>query len=352
MLGLISGILLFLSVAELEAHLQADPLYVSPAKIEEVREIIGRSPSSLSDMEALLDYLFSPDHVNFQYAARTVTVEEFLRSGRGNCLSFSLTVVVLLRALGLQPVFREVDLAPVWSLQGRIVTLNEHLNVAVPVGARTYLIDLVPDVQTLEIRGRIISDNRARAHFFNNLGASYLARNQLRAAEACFRKALEWDPTADFAWTNLGAQLAFANRLREAEKAYLKALRLDPDNLAAMSNLVLVYRRLGKSAKAAAYERRVREFQAKNPYHHYALALQELYAHRFLAAVRHLERAIQLRKDEARFYFTLAKAYAHLGREEDLIRALKEAARFATSDEERLRYEEKLARLALVANPQ
>ncbi|GAB4247531.1 MAG: hypothetical protein Kow00109_23660 [Acidobacteriota bacterium] len=351
MLGLISGFLLFLGVAELEAHLQADPLYAPPARIEEVRRIVGRSPSSLSEIEALLDYLFSPDHVNFQYSTRTVTVEEFLRSGRGNCLTFSLTVVILLRALGLQPVFREVDLAPVWSLQGRIVTLNEHLNVAVPVGARTYLIDLVPNVQTLEIRGRIISDDRARAHFFNNLGAAYLANSQLRAAEACFRKALEWDPTADFAWTNLGAELAFANRLREAEKAYLKALRLNPDNLAAMSNLVLVYRRMGKTAKATAYERRVREFQAKNPYHHYALALKELYENRYPAALQHLERAIELKRDEARFYFTLAKAYAHLGREEDLIDALRRAAEFATSDEERLRYEEKLARLALAAHP-
>jgi len=352
MLALVMSLLLLGDFPELAARLQQDPLYAPPVVLEQAARAVDRGGNPIDRLTGLLDYLFSKDGVAFQYSNETVPVPDLLKEGRGNCLSFAQAVVLLARHLGLPAHFREVEIIPVWSLKGRVVVLSQHINVAVFIGSRLYLVDLLPEIRALTIRGDIIDDNRARAHYFSNLGADYLSRNQPAAAQMCFRKALEWDESADFAWTNLGASLVFAGELQKAERIYRRALEVNSENMAAMSNLALLYRRMGKDHLAAGFERKVREFQRKNPYHHYALGLEAFQEEQWEEVVVHLLRAIRLKKQEPRFYSVLAQAYAHMGRTDEMAEALRSAVKFAQTDEERARYEEKLELLAQLETKQ
>jgi tetratricopeptide (TPR) repeat protein len=328
---------------------EEDPLAISEEMEQFLdKEIWSRSTGSMNLLNSLVSLVFDKGAVNFSYISETKTSIETFSEGSGNCLSFTNMFVAMARYLGLDVRFREVEIAPTWSKRGRLVTFNRHVNVAVQIGGSYYVVDLFPRVDRIEIGGRVVSDERGIAHYYNNKGADFLSEGSSEQARAYFCKALEVDPTAAFVWANLGVAQGLLEDWKEAEKCYLKAISLKEDHMIAMSNLAKLYEREGQLEKAQAYSKRVEGFQRKNPYYHYSLGEEAYESKRFDDAVAHYKEALKRNSKEHNFHFALAQTYSRLGNLSEAMEHLKKAHEYAPFGPGKNRYSRKLEILAAI----
>ena len=318
------------------------PLYLPPDMVEFFEARVDPGLPELDRLEGIIRVIFSDDGLDFAYSEVTRTAEGVFRTGTGNCLSFTQLIIALGRHFDLNVRYREVDVAPTWSKHGPLVVLNKHVNAIVSIGGRTYIVDVIPEINRVEIRGHIVDDNRGFAHYYNNLGAEWLAARDNEMAVKTFARATAIDPTAAFAWANLGVGLAVLDHDDEAERMYRRALSLDHENLVAMSNLSELCKRQGRTAEASRLQKKVEDFRNRNPYYHYSLGMKALNTGVPEAAIRHFKDALKRKKKEHRFYFGLAQAYAKLGDVADAIKNLEEARKFAPDANGRERYSQKL----------
>ena len=323
-----------------------DPFRVSEEMKQFLAANIGHGSDTVQQLETLVRLVFQENALHFTYEPLTRTAAETFNKRSGNCVSFTFLFLAMARHLGMNAQFREVDIVPIWSRVGNIISMSGHANAAVSIGSQVYIIDLFPQVNRVQLGGRIVSDARALAHFFSNRGVNQLADGNPPGAVAYFQKSVESDPATAFAWANLGVAETLVGNFEEGEKAYLKALKLAPGELVAMSNLAALYERLGRSREAKAFTAKVTKFQLKNPYYHFSLGLQDYQSGDYRASLEHYKAALKRKSTEHLFYLGLAKAHAQLGEMQKATANLKLAAKYAPDELSKHRYNEKLALLA------
>jgi tetratricopeptide (TPR) repeat protein len=325
---------------------QDNPLLVSEEMRQFLNSNIDRNTDSLQQLNTLVRLVFQQNALNFTYVPETRTASETFGKRGGNCVSFTFLFLAMARELGLDARYREVDIVPIWSRVGNIVSMSGHANAVVYVGRQGYIVDLFPRLNPLQLGGRVVSDQRAVAHFLSNRAVDHLAQGRSQTAILYFQKALESDPTAAFAWANLGVAQSVAGNLKEAEGNYLRAIKENPSELVAMSNLAGLYERLGREHDAQAYEAKVRKFKLRNPYYHFSLGLQAFDSGEYRGALEHLKTALKLKPSEHNFYLAMAKAYVQLGEMDKASANLKLALKTAPDEASKTRYSEKLSYLA------
>jgi tetratricopeptide (TPR) repeat protein len=329
-----------------------DPLEITPQIEEYLATQIDHSGTELQRLEQLVEIVFKKNDLGFSYEPITKTAAETFEERSGNCLSFTNMFIAMARHVGLTVRFREVDVVPTWKKAGEIFVVGRHVNVSVQIGPRNYTVDLLPQVDRVELAGRVVSDRRGLAHYYNNLGVRVLSEGNVELAMDWFALALEADDQAVFVWANLGVAQAHAGLYPEAESSYFRSLELDKHNVVAMSNLVELYERMGQEEKADSYLKKTRRFRMKNPYYHYNLG-EMAYQHGTMEkALRHYKAAIKRKRTDHRFHFALAKTYARLGQFDDVVQHLKKAREYAPDENGRIRYHEKLEILASNAQKQ
>jgi Flp pilus assembly protein TadD len=260
--------------------------------------------------------------------------------------------VALARQAGLQASFQEVDSPPDWSFRDDAFVLNRHVNVVVDLGrAGEQVVDFNVDDFKASYDRRVVSDERALAHYFNNVAVERLQAADTPAALAYLRKALAHDPDFSPAWTTLGTLYRRAGQAGHAEAAYLRALDADGSDTVAMSNLAALYERDGDLGRAAWYRRRVLAHRDRNPYYHFELGREAVRAGDYDAAIRHVKRAVRAKRNEDQFYFLLSLAYAKKGDTRTAGRYLVRAQRVAATDALRRRYESKMEALGQRPKP-
>ena len=192
----------------------------------------------------------------------------------------------------------------------------------------------------------IISDKRALAHFFNNLGAELLQRGEMTAAVSAFRRAIvENDPSSAPAWDSLGTLYSRNGFTDHAEAAFLQALELDRSDLTAMNNLTVLYDRSGNSKQAARYRNKVKSHRKRNPYYRFQLARVAYALEDYDLAIDHLKYAIRRNSDEDRFYALLGMVYLQKGDEIKSRRWMARAEELADTDSMKRTYSSKIDRL-------
>ncbi|MFZ5788149.1 MAG: tetratricopeptide repeat protein [Acidobacteriota bacterium] len=281
------------------------------------------------------------------YDDRTRTATETFRARRGNCLSFSGMFVAMARDVGLDVSFQEVEIPPDWTLDSDTYVLNRHVNVFVDLGASgTRVVDFnIADFRS-SYEMRRISDTRALAHFYNNLGVERMQSGDSASALACFREAIAGgDRGFSPAWTNLGTLFLRQVQPARAEAAYLEAIRADGSDLVAMSSLARLYERSGDHERAATCRKRVIHHRNRNPYYRYELAERAYQAERFDEAIGHLKFAARKRPAEDRFCFLLGLSYLKSGKEKLARQWLARAEQVAADEALRSRYTTKIERL-------
>ncbi len=324
----------------------AEPL-PNPLELnEEMRQFLDKNVERilppLERLQALDAAVFRDNALNFSYLDETRTAAETFTSHNGNCLSFTLMFIAMARYVGLDARFREVDIAPTFSMTGKYSTLHQHLNAAVLLPMGIYVMDVFPGVNRIEIGGRLVTDGRGLAHFYNNKAVDELGKGNLQVAESYLKTALERDPTTAGAWVNMGVVQMQAGRLQEAERSYLKALESDKHDMAAIGNLSILLQRVGRNREAGRYRAKAKAMWDKNPYRFFFLGMQAYEAGRFEESIENYRRALKLKSKEHNFYFAMARAYIQLSRPEEAMKNLALAVKYAPNPTHRDRYNQKL----------
>ncbi len=337
---------LILTLALLQSQDAAPPITSPLAITPEMREFlvknIDRTLPPLERLKALDEVVFRNNALNFKYAEQSRTASETFNNRNGNCLSFTLLFIAMARELGLDARFREVEIAPTFSMTGKYSTLHQHINAAVLFAEGMYVMDVFPGVNRIAIGGRLVSDQRGLAHFYNNMAVEELGKGNLAGAESLLKTALESDPTAPSVWVNTGVVKLQAGRFQEAEKCYRTAMQADPHDLAAIGNLVIVLRHEGKNKEADKYARKAKALWDKNPYRFFAIGMKAYDEGKYAESLENYKRALKLKNKEHNFYFAMARAYVRLSRHEEARKNLELAVKYAPGSSDRARYSQKL----------
>jgi len=324
-----------------------DVLALSPEMMVFLDENVHRKTTIGVRMNELIDAIINEHTFGLEFEEKTRTASELFQFRKGNCLSFSNMFVAMARYVDLEATFQEVRIPPDWTLQNDVFLLNRHVNVHVDLGP---LDDRIVDFNIDDFKSSYdllkISDARARAHYFNNMGVESMQAGDTASALGYFRKALA-DNDREFspAWTNLGTLYSRNGNPDYAEAAYLLALRVDSGDLVAMSNLAGFYEQQGDEEQAARYRKRVMDHRRDNPYYRYQRAREAFAAGDYGTAISHLKYAIRKKKNEDEFYFLLGMCYLKKGDQRAAQRWLARAEEVAATDTLKNRYSSKLEML-------
>jgi Flp pilus assembly protein TadD len=306
---------------------------------DEMRAFLAREVQARDDptkLHELIHAVMESATFRIDYGDDTRSASDTFHARRGNCLSFTNLFVALAREVGLAVRYQEVDVPPTWTAHEDSFVVSRHINAVVTVRAG---VEHVVDFNMAEFRAayprRAISDERAAAHYFSNLGVERMQAGEPDAAFANFRRALALDATLAQTWVNLGAWRRRQGDAALAEASYLEALRLNPREYGAMSNLAGLHAREGRGELAAWYRRRVTHYRQQNPYFRYEQAKRAYLAGDFAEAARVLRGALRDADTDPTFYSLLGASYRELGRREDAREAFAKAV--ALADDEDLR---------------
>jgi Flp pilus assembly protein TadD len=320
---------------------------------DEMREFLddhvgGRAGKPVK-LRQLSDAVFSEQTFGLKYDEVTRTAAETFRARQGNCLSFTFMFVVLARGVGLDARFQEVEIPSEWTFAKQTYILNRHINIHVDLHTGVLprkVVDFnIADFQA-DYDMNIISDKRALAHFFNNLGAEFLHRGEMAAAFYAFRNAIaDCDRSFAPAWDSLGTLYSRKGLSYHAEAAFLQALEIDSSDLTAMNNLTVLYDRRGEPKQAARYRNKVNSHRHRNPYYRFQLARAAYHLEDYDLAIDHLKYAMRKNADDDRFCALLGMVYLQMGDEKKSIRWMARAEVLAENDPLKSIYSSKIERL-------
>jgi Flp pilus assembly protein TadD len=328
---------------ELEDLSRVDILELSPEMIEFMDRWVDPHGGEYFRLWGLLYAVMGDGTFDVIYDGTTRTAQETFRAQRGNCLSFTNMFVAMSRYLGMDSNFQEVMVPPDWSVSGETLIFNLHINAQVDLKTHT---DQMVDFNMYDFRLRydrqIVSDSRARAHYFNNMGVEQMLEGDTLMALANFRESITTDHSFSPAWINLGILNNRGGYPNYAEAAYLQALYIDDSNLVAMSNLAGLYEQEGRTELAAQYRSKVKFHRMRNPYYHYQLARTAFDIGDYQTAIDHLKIAVRKNKNDDTFYFLMSLSYLKSGETEAAQRWMKKAEEVAEMDDDKKKYHRKL----------
>lgn len=257
------------------------------------------------------------------YDNQTLTASEAFEKHRGNCLTFTNMFLVMARQVGLTARFQEVRIPPDWTTRGGMLELRRHMNVRIRLYDKAVertgerVVDFGDEsipASYIDGANRVISDQRAMAHFYNNWAAESLENGNNGMAFAYLQKALrEADPNFSPAWNLVGVMYQRVGREDLAEQAYLRALQAEPGETSALSNLQRLYEWQGRAELSRRYEELVSRHRSRNPYYRLAEAREAYSGGDYGAAIEILMKAIRLKQDESEIYYLLSDAYSGIG---------------------------------------
>jgi tetratricopeptide (TPR) repeat protein len=194
--------------------------------------------------------------------------------------------------------------------------------------------------------------NNFEAQF--NLGISHLNMDNPQLALTHFTKAVGIRPSSAEAWSNLGVAYKYTGNTQQAIDAFAKAVRLNPEKTTARINMANLYaeegqvqsaiRQLenvlqrdpgnttvlmdlaelmqqeGQPENAKAYLEQALNYDAQNAIAYYRLGniYWEHYQKLEMAATQY-RKAIEIRPDEAQFYYRLGMVLENLDKEDEAL---------------------------------
>lgn len=320
-----------------------DMLAMSPEMVAFLEANVRTSQNREELVRRLLHAVMRSGNFELKYDDSTRTAQDTFRAGRGNCLSFTNMFVAMSRHLGLDAHFQEVDIPPDWSMAGESFVLSQHVNVLLQIDSNDAR---VVDFNFYELEttydARVVSDQRARAHYYNNIGAEHMLNGESDLSYANLRESILHDASFSPAWVNIGILHRREGFPYYAEAAYFQALEADPDSLMALSNLANLYEELEMPELALEYENRVVSHRMKNPYFRYGKANEAFLEGDYETAIQHLKYAIRKYRDDHRFYYLLSLSYLMSGDQQKAERWMKKAEDVASRSDDKERYNHKL----------
>jgi len=298
-----------------DAFPELDAMALNQEIIDYLEANVTDRSSDYRIVDRLQQLLFDEGYLNTQYDdVRTRTAIQTFQDRQGNCLSVVSLYIAMARHFGVNAQFQTVKVRPSWDRRGEHLVLSQHINAIGRLDQNTqYVVDFTPEITLQLLTANRVSDDEARALYFNNLGVESLIANELELAAAYFRNALWIDDDLSIVWNNIGSTYSRIGDKDLAEYAYRKSFSLDRSNATAINNLVKFYSARGDMETADRYAKAIERFNNSNPYFHYNLGNVAYAEGNFEMARTHYERAINRKESEPDFFLALSKTYEMLG---------------------------------------
>ncbi len=311
----------------------ADPidlLSVTPAMREFVAEDVGTAAYSYARFRRLMRKMVATGFFINQYdRTATYSAAKTFDTRKGNCIAYTNLFVALAREADQQASYQVVHGQPSWNVESGYLVRNNHVNVHLR-GIRVpgeFGSELTVDFNEIEpeddARTELISDAYAASMFYGNLSVQHLHDNDPVQAFAYLKRGIETEPSNIDLWNNLGSLYSVLEKDALAEQAYQVARSIDARDKTAISGLVKVLHKQGRAEEAEGYQRLVMRYQNRNPYYQYALAEQAYHNDDFDRALVLVNQAIQLKRNNARFYALRAATAQKLGDDELVEQSLR-----------------------------
>jgi Flp pilus assembly protein TadD len=313
-----------------------------------VAENVDASRASRERMRRLLTAMIESGLTSLDYDdAETKTARQTFHDRVGNCMSFTALFVALAREADLEVRFQTVEIPPIWYADSDLVILNNHVNALVKqkFGSR-----VVVDFNVTELKGdyetREVSDEYALALYYNNVAMDALRKGDLEQSFRLLKKSIETYPEIAGNWANLGVIYSRSNEIDHAIAAYMKALDLDVNHRPSLTNLASIYRARGDNERAEYYARHVRRYQDQNPYYHYYHALAAYNEGDLDTAQERLERAMDLKDTEHKFFQLQGLIAERHGDRKTALESFEQAFDLAVYSDARRMYDNKISLLS------
>ncbi|MFT5691630.1 MAG: Flp pilus assembly protein TadD [Oceanicoccus sp.] len=314
-----------------------------------LEEHVKPSKNQFTNLEQLLTAIIRNGGFVMTYDGATRSAAETFATRSGNCLSFTNLFIALARELGLNAQYQEIDVPPLWNQQGGSLLLSLHINVLLQMPGRPgrqQIVDFNVENFKSKYERNPISDKRAKAHYYNNLGVEQMHRGNHVASLQFFERGLHFDKRFTPLWNNLGT-LYLRNKHHDyAAASYQKAIQIDRDNYVAMSNLMYIQRSRGNTEMVEYLLTRITRHRNRNPYFRYQQAADAFAKGDYDSSITHLNYAVRKKPEEHRFYYLLGVAYLKKGNEDKARNYLERADVAAIDDRVKQEYKRKFETLS------
>jgi Tfp pilus assembly protein PilF len=259
-------------------------------------------------LSALLRGLLSRPVAPFRHRGGvTTSVREAWESGLANCLTFTHLYVRLAREVGVDAHYVRVRDVVGFDREGDLVIVSDHVVAAAGAGSQKTVIDFSERPWRDYAGGERLSDRRALALHYSNLGADAIRAGDAELARRRLETATRIDPELADGWINLGVALRRGGDLAGAEAAYRRALAAEPDQVSAYHNLASLLERRGRGEEARAALAAVEPARLRDPWAALAFGRIALRGGRLDEAERFLRRARRLLPESAEPLAALAE---------------------------------------------
>jgi len=319
---LFAGLLVFahdVSRGELEDPLillgQPDSVVLTAAQFTQlspemqgfVDQHVNRRSCSRQRLNQLYRAVFDPNALGFKYDENlTLSAPDAFEMGSGNCLSFSAMFVAMARYAEFDAAFQELVGPAQTDSETGTKRRRRHINVLVRLRGTRLEIDF-PRTSTRCATKRVLTDESALAHFYNNRAIQALRSGELTQAGRLAGLALYRNHDFARAWVTLGVCQRVRGDYRAAKQAYEIAIELNPKLIPAIHNLAHLYFYQGQYDQAEQIFDQVVRSKRDNPFRAFNRAVHALKEKDLERASAYLERAKQLEPAFPAFERTFAE---------------------------------------------
>jgi Tfp pilus assembly protein PilF len=263
----------------------------------------------------------------------------------GNCLSLVILSASFAKHLGMTFTYQNVTGQEAWTRAEGIAFLSTHVNLKLGTpGISAPAIDFVETLGAQRTTERPVEEQTIRAMYFNNRAAEAIVSGNEGEAYWWAREAVEADPDYANGVNTLAVVYLRHGRMPEAERAVRHVLAREPVNGRAMTNLVRLLNRQGRTEEARQWQARLADLEPYPPFYFLDQGLAALSSGDYETARELLRRELRRMPylDEA--HFALAVADLRLGDQGEARKHFELALQYSTTRNRRDIYGAKLER--------
>ncbi len=309
---------------------------------------------------SLIQALYQHQRLQLDYdGARTRNAAEAFAVRRGNCLSLVIMTAALARALDLPVVYQAVDTEASWNRRDDLLFVSHHVNLRL---ARRFIdrvpgfdpdkalvVDFLPPAQADVLDAHEIPESTIVAMYRNNRAAESLASGDIDAAYWWARRAVQGAPALAGPYNTLGVVYLRHGDLAAARQVLTTVLERNPEDRQGLSNLAIVYDRLGLPGPAADLRRQLARVEPDAPYRHFFAGKAAMARGDYAGARASFEQEVSRAPYCSEFHFWLGLADLKLGMLPQAREEITLAMENSTTDGDYAVYAGKLAHLQRVA---
>lgn len=338
-----------------------------PIKIKEIFAISAEMATYLrteispqlkakGNQQGLFDALYSKSQLKLEYdSTMTKNAVQTFKDRTGNCLSLTIMTAAFAKQIGLNVLYQSVVVADAWSRSGDLYVNAGHVNIT--LGRREFntrfnysneqslTIDFLPKEETSSQHAHVLSEEKILAMYLNNRAAELLAQGKLDDAYWAARAAIEQDTSFIAAYNTLGVIYKKHGNYSEAEHVLSFALHYAPDNTIVMSNLIQIFKGLGKLDEAQLIATSLQKIQPYPPFHFFHLGQAAMQREDYAGAKIFFAKEVARDQHYHEFHFWLAQAHFRLGELKQANEHLTMAQENSTTKRDQDLYAAKLNRL-------